>query len=54
MVPVTKTDQFIVAGSTFLYEGQKLKKNTNSRYAQANALFATPSIPGTFHGPQMA
>jgi hypothetical protein len=54
MAPVTRIDQFIVAAVTSLKLGQKLKKNTNARYMQAKALFAMPSAPGIFQGPQMA
>lgn len=42
------------AGETSLKLGQKLKKNTKVRYAQAKALFAIPSAPGILQGPQMA
>jgi hypothetical protein len=52
MKPVTKILQFIVAGVTFLTDGQKVKKNTKLRYAHANKLFAIPRTPGMRQGPQ--
>ena len=39
---------------TSLKLGQKLKKNTKARYAQAKALFAMPNAPGILQGPQIA
>jgi hypothetical protein len=52
MAPVTKTAQFIFAGVTAAKLGQKLKKKTKLRYAQAKTLFAMPMAPGRRQGPQ--
>lgn len=51
MKPVTKILQFIVAGVTFLTDGQKVKKNTKLRYTHAKRLFTIPRIPGMHQGP---
>lgn len=54
MALVTRMDQFMFAAVTSANVGQKLKKNTKTRYAQANTLLTIPKTPGIFHGPQVA